>query len=212
MPRGGRRLAGLAASLVILAGCGVATQDQAQPLPSGAFPVVETDVSTSPAALEAQIYFVSGPGLEPVTQTISARTARRVLAALEAGPPADRRNDLRTLINEPLEGTPMLSVTSVQPGGQVVLARTDAFTLLPAQDQVLLVGQVVTSLDDIGLTSVVITDPEGTAVPLALPDGRVLEGPAMAEDYAALLTRGASAGPTPTPGDSASPGGGAGED
>ena len=48
-------------------------------------------------------------------------------------------------------------------------------------------GQVVRSLDDIGLGSLVITDPNGVPIPLALPDGRVLEGPATAADYAALI-------------------------
>ena len=69
----------------------------------------------------------------------------------------------------------------------MVLARTDAFTLLPANDQVLLVGQVVTSLAEVGLTSVIITDQAGLPIPLVLPDGRVLEGPATADDYDVLV-------------------------
>jgi hypothetical protein len=183
--------------LVLLGGCGVATQDQAQPLPSGAFPVADPGQTSDQTALETELFFVSGPGLEPVSEAITNRTARGVLAALHAGPPADRSNDLRTLINEPLEGTQMLSVTSVEAGGLVILARTDDFTLLPAQDQILLVGQVVSSLDDIGLTEVLITDPDGMPVPLALPDGRVLEGPARAEDYESLLITSPSDSPTP---------------
>lgn len=197
MLRSKLRAAGLGTLLLVLGGCGVATQDQAQPLPSGAFPVADPDKPTDQSTLETELFFVSGPGLEPVSEAIANRTARGVLAALHAGPPVDRSNDLRTLINEPLEGNPMLSVTSVETDGLVILARTDDFTLLPAQDQILLVGQVVTSLDDIGLTGVLITDPEGMAVPLALPDGRVLEGPARAEDYESLLITSPSASPTP---------------
>lgn len=178
---------GLGLILGGLAGCGVTTQDTAQPLPSGAIPVIEPTPSPSPSARESTVYFVSGRGLEPVSEAINDRTAQGVLAALAAGPPMERQADLRTLINDPLDGTPMLVVTSVSESGQVVLARTEAFTLLPANDQVLLVGQVVSSLDDIGLVSVVITDPEGVPIPLALPDGRVLEGPATAADYAALV-------------------------
>lgn len=183
---------------LLLAGCGVATQDQAQPLPSGAFPVVGSEQSTVEPVSQTDLYFVSGPGLEAVSESIRLRTARGVLTALGAGPPPERRNDLRTLINEPLNGTPLLSVTSVE-GDRVVLARTDDFPLLPASDQVLLIGQVVLSLDGIGRTSVMVTDMEGMAVPLALPDGRVLEGPARAEDFEALLAAGGAASESSSP-------------
>ncbi len=173
--------------VAVIAGCGVDTQDTAQPLPSGAIPAIEPTPSPSPSSRESTVYFVSGRGLEPVVEAVNDRTAQGVLAALAAGPPLERQGDLRTLINDPLTGTPMLVVTSVGETGQVVMARTEAFTLLPANDQVLLVGQVVSSLDDIGLVGVVITDPEGVPIPLALPDGRVLEGPATAADYSALI-------------------------
>ena len=178
---------GLGLLLTGIGGCGVTTQDTAQPLPSGAIPVTVPTPSPSPSARQGTVYFVSGRGLEPVPEALNDRTAQGVLAGLAAGPPLERQADLRTLINDPLDGTPMLVVTSVSESGQVVLARTEAFTLLPANDQVLLVGQVVSSLDDIGLGSVVITDPNGVPIPLALPDGRVLEGPATAADYAALI-------------------------
>ena len=71
----------------------------------------------------------------------------------------------------------MLTVVSQSPSGRVVLARTDAFTLLPANDQVLLVGQVVTSLDEVGLTSVIITDQAGLPIPLVLPGRSGARGP-----------------------------------
>ena len=48
-------------------------------------------------------------------------------------------------------------------------------------------GQVVTSLAEVGLTSVIITDQAGLPIPLVLPDGRVLEGPATADDYDVLV-------------------------
>ena len=187
MSRAGLIALGLGLLLAGIGGCGVTTQDTAQPLPSGAIPVTVPTPSPSPSARQGTVYFVSGRGLEPVPEALNDRTAQGVLAGLAAGPPLERQADLRTLINDPLDGTPMLVVTSVSESGQVVLARTEAFTLLPANDQVLLVGQVVSSLDDIGLGSVVITDPNGVPIPLALPDGRVLEGPATAADYAALI-------------------------
>ncbi len=185
-----RRVVALAALGVVLtgiAGCGVTVQEEAQSLPSGALPTVAPTPTPSPTAQEATVYFVSGPGLEGVAEPVSDRSAIGVMAALAAGPPVARQADLRSLLMDPLTGIPMLKALSEGPNGLVVLERTDAFTLLPANDQVLLVGQVVASLDDIGLGSVIIVDEGGNPVPLALPDGRVLEGPATALDYASLL-------------------------
>lgn len=186
-----RSLAGRVALALVLAalssGCGVEVQEEAQSLPSGALPTLAPSPTPSPTARRATVYFVSGPGLEGVQERINDRSAVGVMAALAAGPPIERQADLRTLLMDPLTGEPVLKVVSESPSGRVMLARTDAFTLLPANDQVLLVGQVVTSLGDVGLTSVVITDQAGLPIPLVLPDGRVLEGPATAEDYDALV-------------------------
>lgn len=176
-------------------GCGVSVQQEAQSLPSGALPAVAPPSPTpsptpTPTAKEATVYFVSGPGLEGVEEPVLERTAQGVMAALAAGPPIERQTDLRTLLQvDPLTGEPLLTVVSQTPVGGIVLARSDAFTSLPAADQVLLVGQVVTSLDDIGLTSVTITDQAGRPVPPPLPDGRVLLGPATAADYEVLVSR-----------------------
>lgn len=184
-----RALATAAVALALsgVAGCGVSVQQEAQSLPSGALPTLVPTPTPTPTAQEATVYFVSGPGLVGVKEPVIDRSAVGVMAALGAGPPVARQADLRTLLLDPLTGIPMLRVLSEAPTGQVVLERTDAFTLLPATDQVLLIGQVVASLDDVGLGSVIIVDETGNPLSLALPDGRVLEGPATAMDYESLL-------------------------
>ncbi len=191
MSRVGAVVAAVALSVGLLAlpGCGVTVQDEAQSLPSGALPTVVATPTPSPTAKEDTMFFVSGRGLEGVTEPVNDHSAVGVMAALAAGPPIERQADLRTLLLDPLTGAPMLTVVSESPTGQVVLARTDAFTFLPATDQVLLVGQVVASLDEVGLDSVVIVDQAGLPIPLVLPDGRVLEGPATAADYEELVVQ-----------------------
>ncbi len=187
------RMAVAAAALglvVATSGCGVSVQEEAESLPSGALPTVAPTPTPSPTAKEDTIFFVSGRGLEGVREPVDDHSALGVMAALAAGPPIERQADLRTLLLDPLTGVPVLKVVSQSPSGRVVLVRTDAFNLLPANDQVLLVGQVVTSLAEVGLTSVIITDEAGLPIPLVLPDGRVLEGPATAEDYDALVVDG----------------------
>jgi hypothetical protein len=173
--------------VVATSGCGVSVQEEAQSLPSGALPTVVPSPKPSPTAKQDTIFFVSGRGLEGVSEPVQDHSALGVMEALGAGPPVERQADLRTLLLDPLTGQPVLTVMSQSPSGRVVLARTDAFTLLSAKDQVLLVGQVVTSLAEVGLTSVIITDQAGLPITLVLPDGRVLEGPATTDDYDVLV-------------------------
>ncbi len=185
----GWRAAALAGVLV-LAGCGVSVQEQAESLPSGALPTLpSTPTSTErPRAARSLVYFVSGPLLEQVDQPVRARTAEGVMEALAVGPPVARQAELRSLLIDPLTGAPFLTVTDVSSTGLVELARTDAFGELPATNQALLMGQVVLSLDSVGLHQVVVTDADGTMLPVTLPDARLRNGPTTAADYAELLS------------------------
>ncbi len=188
---GRMRRAAVAVSTAVLlagtAGCGVSVQDEAQPLPSGALPQIASTPSATPTAQETEIYFVSGRQLDPVAEAIGDRTAKGVMDALGAGPPVDRQADLRTLLLDPLTGAPLLTITAQTPAGQLVVARSDAFTALPANDQILLIGQVVLSMAEVGIFSVLLTDSAGTPVPVVLPDGRVVEGPAVPAEYESLI-------------------------
>jgi hypothetical protein len=194
---GPRRVLAAALAVVALAGCGVQAQQEAQPLPSGALqtptqapsptPTPSPTPSPTPTVREVPLFFVSGPLLEAVPSLVPARSADGVIAALAAGPPVGQQAQLRTLMLDPLTSAPMFSVVAVTPGGQITLQRADAFLDMPATDQVLLVGQVVHSMAEVGLSQVVITDPTGALTNLALPDGRSVVGPVTADDYATLL-------------------------
>ena len=179
----------VATACLVLAGCGVQMQDVAEPLPGGAIPTVSAATSEPVRAPRSTpVYFVSGRGLEPIAEPIQDRSANGVMAALAAGPVV-RQSELRTLLVDPLTSLPVLVVTSVSPSGEAVLQRTDAYLQLSAMDQVLLIGQVVHSLDEIGLSPVSIIDPAGAPVPLALPDGRQIGRAVTAADYASLLVQ-----------------------
>jgi len=182
----------LRAAVVLLlvgpvAACGVPLQDSAEPLPNGALPSTTAPATPAPTIAEVDVYFVSGRALEPVPEPISRRTPEGIMQALAAAPPVSRQADLRTLLIDPLTGEPLLAVVSQAADGSVRVQRSDAFLELPATDQVLLIGQVVLSMAEVGVPSVEVVDAQGQAVPLALPDGRVNEGPVSAEDYRSLL-------------------------
>ncbi len=189
--RARRAVAVLGVGLIaaVSVGCGVSVQDEADSLPSGALPALAATPSASPTTQKTPIYFVSGRNLDPVDEALSDRSVDGVMEALASAPPVDRQAELRTLLIDPLTQTPLLSVSSQPVAGQLVVARTDAFNQMPASDQVLLVGQVVLSMADIGISSVVITDSAGVQVPVVLPDGRIVDGPAVPADYEELVLK-----------------------
>lgn len=184
--RGHQLVAGTLAG-VLLAGCGVPLQDKAEPLPSGALPSPSTP-QASPLGRSMLIYFVNGRSLDPVKEIVVDRSANGIMAAIAAGPPPDRAAQLRTLLLDPLTGTPLLSISSISPTGLVTFVATPAFAQLPATDQVLLLGQIALSLDEIGMSSISVTDAAGAPLALPLPDGRALIGPATANDYRVLVS------------------------
>jgi hypothetical protein len=191
MTRRMRSLGLVAAALVLAAvsGCGVRLQDQAEPLPSGALPAEQSPVPATQSTRESKVYFVNGRGLEAVREALLDHSPEGVLATLAAGPPVtgSGSSPLRSLLVDPLTRQPVLAVTRVTGDGQVVLQHTDAYLTLSPGDQVLLMGQVTSSLGDAGYPSVLLTDPDNQRVAISLPDGRVREGAVTAGDYSRLI-------------------------
>ena len=71
----------------------------------------------------------------------------------------------------------------------VTVTLDSAFSALPPSEQVLLLGQVVLSLAGAGEQSIAFVDDSGSPVAVPLPDGRLLDTPATARDYAGLIIR-----------------------
>ena len=146
-------------------------------------------------------------------------TAELVVQALAVGPPAGPAGQgLRTVARDPLTGQPLASVpvpsaeASVSPAptnasapaspatgppvfepaptpGAVSVVLSAPFAALPPYEQVLLLGQVVLSLTGAGQSSVSFVDESGAPLAVPLPDGRLLDMPATARDYAGLIVR-----------------------
>lgn len=180
-------VSGITVAMIGLSGCGVPLQGTAQPLPSDALPVSIAPAIPSPLGRTMTMYFVSGRALAPVKEIIVDRSANGIMAVLASGPPPDRAAEMRTLLLDPLNGTPMLGVTGVSPTGQVTFVSQPAFAQLPASDQILLLGQVALSMEEIGMSSITVTDSAGAQLSMPLPDGRALIGPATANDYRTLV-------------------------
>ena len=199
----------LAPVLLVAAGCGVPLEDSAQALPPEVIPppiIVPTETpsasptptpSPSPSSSQTPIievvdfFFIREDGLVPLVSDVPAPAdPQTVLDGLEAGPPVE--TGLRSVVVDPLTGTALVSVFA--PSGDISLPSADAtiavaaaFSSLPPTEQVLLLGQVVLSLSSDGYGTVSIVDEAGSPLAVPLPDGRLLDRPATALDYASLI-------------------------
>lgn len=201
----------------VLVGCGVPLQDSPQALPPEVIPppivspLASPPVTQSPAPSPAvtqspsppvsptpiievvDLYFIREDGLVPLASDVpSPVDTQIVLDGLTAGPPAE--TGLRSVVIDPLTGSALVSsFTSASdvpmPDAEATIAVSPAFSSLPPAEQVLLLGQVVLSLSAAGYSTVSVVDEAGSSLAVPLPDGRLLDRPATALDYAGLVRR-----------------------
>ena len=196
------------AAIFALAGCGVPVQNAAQPIPAGVIPSPPLSPAPTPTPQETptpapppepvlvdtRVWFVREDGLVGVETAVTPPvTAAQVVEELSIGPTAEDIVDgLRTVSRDPLTGASLVSVVSEpqpDPNGRtlVTVSFGAAFAALPPTEQVLLLGQVVLSLTSMEIDAVAFVDDGGSPVAVPLPDGRLLDVPAVARDYASLI-------------------------
>ena len=212
-----RLMAAWAPVLLVVAGCGVPLEDSAQALPPEVIPppavapsqppspgpsptatasqsptATATPLPTeSPAVELVDLYFIREDGLVPLASDVAVPTdAQTVLDGLAVGPPVE--TGLRSVVVDPLTGTALVSVFTPTgdielPTASVTIAVAESFSSLPPTEQVLLLGQVVLSLSSAGFATVSVVDAAGAPLAVPLPDGRLLDRPATALDYASLI-------------------------
>lgn len=203
-----------AALLVFLtSACGVPLQSTADPVPSNVLPPAPTAVAPSTPSASAslgsspsdsprpteprlRLWFVQDDGLAAVESELTAGSGPgQVVQALAIGPdPQQVASGLRTIARDPLSGLSLVSVPAEGPGApdpatSITVRLDPAFSALPSSEQVLLLGQVVLSLTGSGWGAVSFTDQAGAPVAVPLPDGLLLDFPAVARDYASLIIR-----------------------
>lgn len=172
-------------------------------------------VSVVPTTPRLRLWFVQEDGLAAVESALPAGTpVDQVVRTLAIGPTDEQiAEGLRTVARDPLTGEPLVALAQppeapAEPSSTATGAATGppapgepdlaasvtvqlsrAFTALPPGEQVLLLGQVVLSLTGAGEASVAFVDEAGAALAVPLPDGRLLDAPATARDYNALIVR-----------------------
>lgn len=188
-------------------------------IPTPAAPASPSEVPTNapspPAEARLRVWFVEDDGLAAVESSLpGGSSADLVLQSLAVGPtPAQAEQGLRTVARDPLTGQALVFVSAAMPvpsssvmesagaatgpppslpiqvRGSVTVVLSPAFSALPPSEQVLLLGQVVLSLAGAGASTVAFVDDSGGPVAVPLPDGRLLDLPATARDYAGLIVR-----------------------
>ena len=215
MNRAFRIPSALTIAAALLVGCGVPLQDSPQALPPEVIPppiVVPTESpspalspspspsptltqspvpSPTPIVEVVDLYFIREDGLVPLASDVpSPLDPQIVLDGLAAGPPAE--TGLRSVVVDPLTGSALVSFfaptdDALLPSADATIAVAPAFSSLPPAEQVLLLGQVVMSLSAAGYATVSVVDEAGSPLAVPLPDGRLLDRPATALDYAGLV-------------------------
>ncbi len=188
-----------------IAGCGVPTQDVAEPI-AGLPSPVGSSATAKPDATQVRLWFVRDERLVPVYEPLdTAVSPPRLVDLLAAGLPTSSdgtASSLRTLVTDPVGGGSLVSVAPRAPGdpsGQVTVAVSETFNALPAMEQVLLLGQLVLTLTEQDATTVRVVDAAGNSLAVPLPSGALRESPATRSDYAPLTLRTRSPTPTAAP-------------
>jgi hypothetical protein len=178
---------------LVLCGCGVPLSDVAEPIPGARRSTPSATATPTPtggagsATATTTVWYVDGARLVPREVTAPApASADAALALLGVAP--DSQTGLVTLIADPVGGPPLAALptpeaspspslsggTSIAGPQQVVLSPT--FAELTAEQQVLLIGQVVLTLTEIDPSPVVFVDSSGAPLSVPLPDGRLRDG------------------------------------
>lgn len=186
------------------------------PSPPMTGPSSTHSASPEPTASRLRVWFVEDDGLAAVESSLPVGSLPDlVLQFLAIGPLPDETDQaLRTVARDPLTGQALVYVAAPPPSppaaspgstastatrpqeglpsemtASVTVRLNPAFSALPPSEQVLLLGQVVLSLAGAGEESVAFVDDSGSPVAVPLPDGRLLDTPATARDYASLIVR-----------------------
>jgi len=194
-----RRLAAALGVLILLAGCGIPVEEEPRALPTGpgSTPTVpEASAAPDPTESQATLWFVKESELVPVQRVTDGPVdSQDLIDQLVAGPtPAEREAGIRSAVVSVVTGEPLVItaeeagvVTADLPDNEVAVVLEPAFTALLAEEQVLVLGEVVTTLAVGQIEQVLFVDDDGQTLGVPLADGRLRNGPVVPEDYASLI-------------------------
>lgn len=168
--------------------CGVPSESTPRALSQNELPDGLRTVQTAPDATSQEqeiidVWFVRDDSLVTTRHSVSAPAGPTIaIAEVLAGPSASEQDEsLRSAVPDP---SAVVEVSVV--GGVATVDLTSAFSEIPANDQVLAVGQLVLTLTDLrGIGRVrFVVDEVQVAVPL--PNGETSEDSVSRDEYLVL--------------------------
>lgn len=194
-----RRLLVAMLSMLMLVGCGISAESVPRPLPTEALVPTATPSpapSQSPAERFITLWFARGNQLVPARRTAPEPVdSQGFIDLLAAGPTeAEAADGMRSAIVSVVSGEPLVE-TAESAGLRVPDTSADTvavvlkpeFTELLGEEQLLVLGEVVTTLAVGAVQRVLFVDEDGQRLGVPLPDGRLRTGPVSPADYASLL-------------------------
>ncbi len=185
-----------AAAVLLLTACGVPADSEPRALPSDVLEALNPqDLTDDSGAVAYELWFVRNAEILPVERRSESLVTPEVeLEQLEAGPTEDERDEgLRTALVPGLGETSLASTAESRdltvPAGtkQTAVVLDDAFTELPSDEQLLLLGQVVYTLATEVDESVLFVNSSGISVGVPLPNGKLSSGAVKRSNYASLV-------------------------
>ena len=186
---------GVVAAL-LLSSCGVQADSEPRAIPSEVLEALNPqDPADDSGAVVYELWFVRNSKILPVERRSESEvTPELELEQLEVGPTEPERDEgLRTAFVPGLGETSLASTAEsldlTVPAGfkQTAVVLDDAFTDLPGDEQLLLLGQVVYTLATEDDESVLFVNSSGIAVGVPLPNGKLSSGAVRRGNYAALV-------------------------
>lgn len=187
----------IVAALAVSA-CGVSPESQPRALPPEAGgPVVSpTPVETDSTATRfLALWFVADGKLKQSDRKSDvAVSAQDKIVALEAGPTQEELDaGMRTAVVSVVPDVPLMTTAdaagvAVEIGPrQIAVVLSNEFASLPSEEQLLALGQVVTTLTEGTSDAVLFVANDGIPVGVPLPGGRLVNRPVTASDYQTLI-------------------------
>lgn len=171
------------AVLVLVAGCGVPAQEDAERLgDEGKVALLDPQPASRPGAASVPVYFVRGEQLVPVPRAVGALSVEATVQALVGGPSSDEAAaGLHSSVG------PSVRVRRAAVDGNVaVIDLSSPFAQARSEDQVLAVAQFVYTVTGLpGVEAVAITV-DGEPIEVPTQEGALKSGPLRRSDFPGL--------------------------
>lgn len=183
--------------VVLIGGCGIPVEDGPRGLPTGSAtnPPPPTADAT-PTEDQAELWFVREGRLVPVLRSVPDQpSSQDFIDLLAAGPTEEEEAaGIRTAVVSVVTGEPLV-VTARSAGveppqlqdDQEAIVLSEEFTEVNAEEQVLVLGEVVTTLAVGTVAEILFVDSAGKPLGVPVADGRLRNGPVSPADYASLI-------------------------